>query len=230
MFKMKINGYEANYNNLFIYDGNEIVFQTCRMYDMNLRLDGLNIRNARKIDFSKNDCFTVKSQNNDLLWRNGKDLYIPASVISVKEKNEVLSLDTNGEKTFIYEYILEFHCKAETVTKHYEKVTDLPANMPLTDYDASGKWGSGFSWNYTMYDTYQNFKTKETHIAKHWLTLDAINEYKVRADYIHRSEKTEERAEREKIAELLSSCLYNNHHVSHYEVERIMEKFNISIK
>ena len=67
---MKINGYEANYNNLFIYDGENIIFETCRPDDINLELFDVEIRNARKANFAKNDCFEMKSTETDLLhWQ-----------------------------------------------------------------------------------------------------------------------------------------------------------------
>ena len=54
---LKINGYEANYEHLFIYDGENILYKTERPYELNLEIEGLTVRNARKINFSKNDVF-----------------------------------------------------------------------------------------------------------------------------------------------------------------------------
>ena len=54
-------------------------------------------------------------------------------------------------------------------------------------------------------------------------------EFKVESDYYTRTEKTEERLHREKLAKIITECLYNGH-VSHYEVERLLEKLYITIK
>ena len=50
---LKINGYEANYEHLFIYDGENILYKTERPYELNLEIEGLTVRNARKINFAK---------------------------------------------------------------------------------------------------------------------------------------------------------------------------------
>ena len=50
---LKINGYEVNYEHLFIYDGENILYKTERPYELNLEIEGLTVRNARKINFAK---------------------------------------------------------------------------------------------------------------------------------------------------------------------------------
>ena len=69
---LKINGYEANYEHLFIYDGENILYKTERPYELNLEIEGLTVRNARKINFSKNDVFEVKAEKSEYMFRNGK--------------------------------------------------------------------------------------------------------------------------------------------------------------
>lgn len=228
---LKINGYEANYNNLYIYDGETILFETCRPYEMNLEIEGLKIRTARKLNFTKNDIFEIKSTKETYsISVNGKDLYIPASVISVESVTEKQFMKTNGETNYKNEYVLKLNCDAFRWNEHIEKVTDLPHNMPISEYDSNGKWGSGFSKTCTIYKTSENFKTKETNVFKYWLTYDRMTEIVVESDYYTRTEKTPERIERERIAEIMTECIYYGKTISHYEVERIMEKLNISIK
>ena len=85
---LKINGYEVNYEHLFIYDGENILYKTERPYELNLEIEGLTVRNARKINFAKNDVFEVKAEKSEYMFRNGKDLYIPVSVISIESVTE----------------------------------------------------------------------------------------------------------------------------------------------
>ena len=61
MSTLTINGVTTNYNNLFIYDGDKILFETCRPYNLNLEIKNLTIRNARKLNFDKCDCFEIKT-------------------------------------------------------------------------------------------------------------------------------------------------------------------------
>ena len=67
-------------------------------------------------------------------------------------------------------------------------------------------------------------------MIKRYLTYDAVTEMTIDSDFYTRTEKTEDRLEREKIAEIISSCLYGDKTVSHYEVEALMKKLNITIK
>lgn len=227
----KINGTETNYNNVYIYDGENILFQTCRPYELNIEVNGLTIRNARKINFDKSDVFEVKSENkNDGLFRNGKDLYIPVSVISVKSITEKKHNEIHGETNYKNIYVLEFHCEAFRWNTHYEKLNDFPPDMTIEKYDINGKWGSGYSKEHNMYDVHEDPITGKTWVSKQYLTYDVMTEITIESDYYTRTEKTDERIEREKIANIISSCMYGTNSISHYEVERIMEKLNISIK
>lgn len=229
---MKINNYTANYNNIFIYDGEKIVFETCRPGDIDLELFGLEIRNARKANFSKNDCFEMKAcKNNEYRYfANGKDLYIPVSIFELVSVEEKKHMEHDGEKNFKNVYTFKLNCEAYKYTKHWEKVTDLSKDMPLSQYDTNGKFGSGFSKDHTIYEICTNYKTKEEYISKHWLTYDEVTDLVIDSDYYTRTEKDDSRIEREKIADILSECLYSGKTVSHYEVAKILEKLNITIK
>lgn len=55
-------------------------------------------------------------------------------------------------------------------------------------------------------------------------------EMKVESDYYTRTEKTDERLYREKLANIISECMYSGKEISHYEVERLLEKLDITIK
>lgn len=55
-------------------------------------------------------------------------------------------------------------------------------------------------------------------------------EIKVDSDYYTRTEKTEERLYREKLADIISECMYSGKSISHYEVEKLLEKLDITIK
>lgn len=167
---LKVNGYEGNYAQLFIYNDNgEILFKTERPYDLNLNIT-TNVRNARKIMFNKKDCFEVKtSGENYYLFRNGKDLYIHNSIIDVINVEGKQAFKTHGET-------------------NYKDVYTLKLNY-----------------------------------------LDGT-EIKVESDFYTRTEKTKERLYREKLADIISECLYTGKDVSHYEIERMLEKLNITIK
>lgn len=103
---LKVNGYEEDYNQLFIYnDDCAILFKTERPYGLDLDLT-INIRRARKMCLSKHDCFEVKSSNTNTIMRNGKDLYIHNSVINVVGVEENKCFEAYGETCYKDVYTL----------------------------------------------------------------------------------------------------------------------------
>ena len=227
---MKINGLEANYNSLNLYEGEKVVFHTSRPYGLDFEIEGISIRNARKIDFKKGDVFTVKSSKAETnVFRSGKDIYIPASVISVAKVAEVVHSNNNGEVQYINEYTLDFHCKAFRWIPYCERIYDFPKNTPLEDYDKNGKWHSGFRTDCNTYDTRKD-KNGVDYVTKRWKTYESISKITVRGDYITRSEKSADRIERERLAEIINSCLYSNKTITHYEVEKLLDKLDIKVK
>ena len=168
---MLINGYEGNYNNVFVYNDNgDILYKTERPYELKFDVDA-NVRNARKLAFNKGDCFEIKTSDTDrgYLFRNGKDLYIHNSIIDVINVEEKQAMKANGET-------------------NYKNVYTLKLNY------ADGA------------------------------------EMKVDSDFFTRTEKTAERLHREELAKIISECLYSDKYVSHDEVERLLEKLDITIK
>lgn len=62
------------------------------------------------------------------------------------------------------------------------------------------------------------------------LRLQDGTEIEVESDYYTRTEKTEDRAYREQLASIISECLYSGKSISHYEVERLLERLEIKVK
>ena len=62
------------------------------------------------------------------------------------------------------------------------------------------------------------------------LRLQDGTEIEVESDYYTRTEKTSDRRYREELASIISECLYSGKSVSHYEVERLLEKLDITIR
>ena len=52
----------------------------------------------------------------------------------------------------------------------------------------------------------------------------------VESDYYTRTEKTDDRLYREKLASIISECMYSGKDISHYEVEQLLKKVDITIK
>ena len=105
---LKVNGYEGNYNQVFIYnDDAHILFQTVRPNELNINITA-DIRGARKIMLNKHDCFEIKTSGDGYhLFRNGKDLYVHNSIVDVVAVTEKVSMKCHGETNYKDVYTLK---------------------------------------------------------------------------------------------------------------------------
>lgn len=247
--KFNINNYEQ----INIYNENGVIFSTIRggferatikdgkaqthynntVYEIDLPVD--NIRNARKIDFLKNDVFAVNYiPDNRYSIRNGKALYIHTKYITVDNMGEYLSIETSGEKDFLTLYKFTFASPQIISEPQCERI--ICDNYTLKEGE---RFSDGFGKDkahacISTFDTSENTFYKksgrpaEKGIIKRYFAEIVYNSFLVKSDYYTRTEKDAARIEREKIAEIINTCLYNKT-VSHYDVEKIMEKLNISL-
>lgn len=138
----------CNYASLNIYnaDTEKVLYTTCRLtgstsLDFDLYID--NIRSARKLNLKKNDIFEVKTTK-DTFLNNGKDLYIPDTIIKIVSQEEKLALEANGCKDYKQVYTIEFiGCKAYKTNRHSE-VVDFPEGTKIADYDPNGIASNGY--------------------------------------------------------------------------------------
>lgn len=241
------------YEQTNIYNENGVVFSTIRKgFERSTIKDGKvqthysdivcsielpidNIRNARKIDLAKNDVFTISYMPKDRYdIRNGKALYLPTKYITVENIGEYLSIETSGEKDFLTLYKFTF-ANSQTIREpQYERI--ICDNYTLSENERFSS-GCGKDKDHaciSTFDTSENAFYKksgcpaEKGIIKRYCADVIYNSFLVKSDYYTRVKKDAARIEREKIAEIINSCLYNKT-VSHYDVEKIMEKLNISL-
>lgn len=238
------------YEQINIYNENGVIFSTirsglerasikdgkCSTYYSNtvykIELPIYNIRNAQKLNLTKKDVFTIKYiPDNRYSIRNGKALYIPINYINVENIGEYLAFDTNGEKNFLTLYKFTF-TNVQTVKE--PKIDRIICdNYILKDGESFGD-GYGPDKKHariTTFDTseYRINKPVEKGILKHYFENVQYNDFIIKSDYYTRTEKDPARIEREKLASIINECLYNKT-ISHYDVEKLLQKLNITIK
>lgn len=249
---MKIN--LDHYEQLNIYNENGVIFSTvrggferatidgnrCKTFYLNrvniIDLPIENIRNAIKLNFKKCDVFSLKYMPADRYTiRNDRALYIHTNYINVENVGEFLSLETNGEKDYLTLYKLTF-VNVQTVKEpKIDRV--ICDNYTLKDGE---KFGSYYGPDkdhaiISTFDTSESIfikkagKPAEKGILKHYLEDVQYKELIVKSDYYTKTEKDAARIEREKLAEIMTACLHNTS-FSHYDIERLLQKLNISIK
>lgn len=248
--KIKLDHYEQ----VNIYNENGIIFSTkrggfdratingnkCATYYANrvseIELPIDNIRNALKLNLNKNDVFSIKYIPGERYTiRNGRALYIHTKYIKVETIGEYLGIETSGEKGYLTIYKLTF-ANAQTVRE--PKIDRIICdNYTLQDGETFGD-GYGKDKARAVISTFDTAKSRfvkgadnpaEKGILKKYFADISYTEFIVKSDYYTRTEKDAARVEREKIADIINSCLHNKS-ISHYDVERMLEKLNISIK
>lgn len=194
-------------------------------------------KNARKENLNRKDCYFLNYTDTHNGYYNERKtaLYVHESEISVTNLGEYVSMNSNGETCYLYRYALNF--------KNGFEYNEVNSEKMLVD----GKWTlpSGAKWH-TMGDynnTYDVISKDQSEFYKkrhpdspeynlvHW-TIErktaSTNYYS--SETYHRIEKTEDRKEREKLADILNSALGSSSHLSHYDIEELLKVVDIKIK
>lgn len=249
---MKIN--LEHYEQINIYNESGVIFSTIRgglervninndkcntfhnnkVTEIDIHVD--NIRNALKLNLNKKDVFAIKYiPDNRYHVRNGKALYIYTDYISVKNIGEYLSMEHNGEKNFLTLYQFSFNTIQTVKEPTIERI--ICDNYILKNGEAFGSH-YGLDKEHAVISTFDNSgsplriranKPIEKGILKKYLENVQYYNFIVQSDYYTKTEKDPARVEREKIADIINDCL-NNKTLSHYDIEKILKKLNITIK
>lgn len=195
-----------------------------------------NIRNALKLNLNKCDVFSIKYfPNSRYTMRNGRALYIHTKYINVETIGEYLNLETNGEKNYLTLYKLSFSNIQTVREPKIERI--ICDNYTLQDGETFGSH-YGRDKEHAVISTFDTSDSRfikqakeptEKGILKRYFEDVLYNSFIVKSDYYTRQEKDPARVEREKIAEVINTCLHNKS-LSHYDVENLLKKLNISIK
>ena len=217
-----------------IKDGKCATFYCNRVDEIILPVD--SIRNAIKLNLNKGDVFTIRYiPGNRYSIRNGKALYIHTDYIGVENIGEYLSTEISGEKSYLTLYKIKF----ATVQTIKEPKIDRVICDSYTLKEGEN-FGSGYGLDKEhavvgVFDTSESILNKRTNkpaekgILRRYFEGVQYNDFIVKSDHYTRTEKDTARKEREQLASIINGCLYNKT-VSHYDVEKLLQKLNISIK
>lgn len=183
---------------------------------------------AVKLNLSRHDVFYMRRKPENSWESATLALYIPDSVISVTDDGEKLATDFSGsgERNYLHAYTLHFRVSAAVRKRHIETVPD--AGNDFTP-PAGCKWSEQpGTVDQPTYDIIGPTRFNPARrVVKRWTETTAVSEMHIAAPYYCRTDKTPEREERERIADICKSCGIN---VSHYDVQMLMQRLNISVK
>ena len=201
-----------------------------------IELPADNIRHARKLSFDRKDIFDITYYpEHRYIPRNGKALYIHTNYINVEIMGEYLSMTGNGEKNYLTLYRLTFAIVQTVSEPKFERI--ICDNYTLKDGEKFGG-GIGRDKEHAIISTFDTSESKiaartnrpgEKGIIKHYFEDVQSIEFIAKSDYYTRTEKDAARVEREKIAEIMNTCLHGKT-ISHYDVEKMLDKLNITTK
>ena len=242
----------SNYEQINIYNASGVIFSTVRggferaeidgekvkSYYKNLvssvELPAERIRSARKLNFDKGDVFEIAYYPKDRYTiRNGRALYIPAELVRVSPLGEFLALAHDGEKDFLTVYKLDFTTPQTVDEPQFKRI--ICDNYTLQPGERFGEYYGADEARACVapFDSSEYAERRgipaEKGVIKRWLAPVVYNSFIVKSDYYTRTEKDAERLERERIADIINTCLYNKT-VSHYDIAKMLEKLNITIK
>ena len=195
-------------------------------------------KQARKENLNRKDNYFL-SFKKDYSRQPGTALYLHFSEVSVKNLGEFLAMDTHDEKCFLYAFQIRFLNGAEAELYHIEKM-NVPGNWtPPAGYDFAG-YGCKTPENcYEIVSEEQQKHNKEFaektgrkyvpfNLLHKWYTNETITETVLTSEGYHKYIKSPERENRENLAAVMNTVLYNK--ISHYDIEKLLQVVNITIK
>lgn len=249
-----VNGNEImlqNIKQLVIYGHGEKLFTTDRDYFEEYhingngkidsvydgRIDNITLasepKKARKENLTRTDNYLLKYTSN-YSWDNGYTLYIHESEISVNPAGEFVYLDSHGETDYRNAVNLHFVHGVTFTRCKIEKVCDYNGNEKFTLPNGC-KWSNGYSRdpehpNYDVVHRSRFSKTESDYIVKRWLEPETAHDVFTACNGISRREKTQERLQREHIADFCNEHKVFHREISHYEIENMMQYFDIKLR
>lgn len=188
-------------------------------------------KTARKENLKRTDNYylTFKGQ---FLNERKTALYIHESEISVEALGETVALDTKDEKTFIYGYKITFRNGATADFLKYEHL-NVPGDFkPPHGWD---RWENGEMYKVIDADTQRRRKEiaeaagreyKPANVLKKYIVSEAITENYYIADYIHRTEKSENRTRCEELAKAFNKVIGADK-FCYWHIEKLLKEYKI---
>ena len=189
-------------------------------------------KNARKENLNRTDNYFLK-YHGDYSFENGYHLYIHESEISVSLVGEYVLFSTSGETNYCNAVNLHFTHGATMERLKMEKVPE--AGKDFTPPEGC-RWSDGYSRNPEKpnYDVIHpraySDEPGEPVVVKRWRETETVYDLTVRCYGYSKTEKTPERLHREKLAAIINDNKIFSRAVSHYDIEKLLQYFDITIK
>lgn len=186
-------------------------------------------KRARKLNLSRKDNFFL-TYSGRYSFESGLHLYIHESEIHVKSAGEYIVFDSSGETCFASAYTLHFAHGAEMIRCKVERVPDAGPGFIPPD---GCKWSKDYSRDpgHPHYDIFKERPWAKdpgpTGVIKRWLEPETVSEILVKSSGYSRTEKNDDRKRREEIAETLNKARVFYREVSHYEIEKLLQLYDL---
>ena len=242
------NGYitESRYNKIIIYGNGEKLLTIDGSIKESRTKDGKistvydgtpeqitltnEIKNARKENLNRTDNYTLSYTG--AYYDSGTALYIHCSEIMVEPRGEYVSSVIAGETNYKNAYLLRF---VNPVIMERLRVERIEGATEIFKLPEGARFGSGYgTMEHPVYDLIDRtiFTDRENtpFIVKRWREPETITEILIESSRYTRIEKDAERVEREKIADIMNEKKIFYKDVSHYEIEKLLQYFNVTLK
>lgn len=196
-------------------------------------------KNARKENLNRTDNYYLTYHPE--YWRSERRtaLYVHISEIDAVNLGEIVHMQHNGETDYIEAFKLIFKHGGEIKKVNVDRLS-VPEGwtIPEEEQKNGAHWKRGLGDFNNSYDTPSSerksfFQKKHPdqpdYNLIHWyITTEPLTENYYTGDYISRIKKDADREQRDRIAEIMTECTHGS--ISHYDVEKMLEKLNITIR
>ena len=192
-----------------------------------------DVKNARKENLFRNDCYFLKYTDPVLPWERKQALYIHVRYIEFEDLGEHVANVIEGETNYLHYYRLHFP-EGFRYRKRNIEYLNVPKNWKLPE---GASWDHGPNCYRPVGDTSLAERLAEKHrkpfepynMVHEWTTEQYGYDNVYASDCYARQEKDSAREDRERIANAINEAL-GRHTVSHYDVAKLLEKLTIEVK
>lgn len=241
--------YTETFSRIVVYDNGKILFDKgrnlsevgtfengkfSRAYGDRIEFFNLpEVKNARKENLFRKDCYFLKYTDPVLTWERKQALYIHVSCIEFEDLGEHVSSAHDGETNYLHYYRLHFPDGYRYRKRNYKRM-NVPKDWKLPE---GASWDHGPNCYRPVDDTSLAESLAEKHgkpfepfnMIHEWTTEEYGYDNVYSSDYVTRTEYDSAREDRERIANAINEAL-GRHTVSHYDVAKLLEKLTIEVK
>lgn len=179
---------------------------------------GMPARCSSKAIFTKDKMFIMRERT-EYSFEKSIWLYVPESVVKVEFLGEFVVRQDKNETCYKEVYKLTGSMEKET-----RVIEILPGDHPIPGGGLQGRDDKGF------YEKHKTFIGDETKVFFTHYDKENVSEIYLAPGPYSKIVYTDEKLQRDNLADKMNEVLGRNSHISHYDIEKLLKVFDIKEK